>query len=76
METAATFLSKLPCVSEKPETCAVYERTKLVPGYEVVGPAIVQEYASTIVLFPGDRATVSETGELLITIEGWDHDLT
>ena len=34
----------------------------------IEGPAVVEEYASTTVLFPGDRLTVAETGELLITV--------
>jgi N-methylhydantoinase A len=48
--------------------CPVYTREKLAPGYEVIGPAIIQEYACTTVLFPGDKATIAESGELLITI--------
>jgi N-methylhydantoinase A len=50
--------------------CSIYGREKLTPGYKVIGPAIIQEYASTTVLFPGDRATVTETGELVINIRG------
>jgi N-methylhydantoinase A/oxoprolinase/acetone carboxylase beta subunit len=30
------------------------------------GPAVVQEYASTTLIFPGDRLEVAATGELLI----------
>ena len=50
--------------------CSIYRREKLTPGYKVIGPAIIQEYASTTVLFPGDQATVTETGELVINIRG------
>jgi hypothetical protein len=29
----------------------------------------VSEYGSTTVIFPGDRLTVAETGELIISVE-------
>jgi len=38
----------------------------LSPGEELTGPAIVQEYASTTLLFPDDRLRVAGTGELVI----------
>jgi len=50
--------------------CAIYQREKMPRGYKVAGPAIIQEYASTTVLFPGDVATVNETGELIVNIGG------
>lgn len=50
--------------------CPVYSREKMASGYSLVGPAIIQEYASTTVLFPGDEVTVAETGELMINIGG------
>jgi hypothetical protein len=31
---------------------------------------VVEEYASTTVMFPGDVAEVAETGELLIEVRG------
>lgn len=55
---------------KKEEECAVYLRDKLVPGYKIKGPAIIQEYASTTVLFPGDLAEVADTGEIIIHIGG------
>lgn len=54
--------------SKKPLECPVYDRTKLAPKAEVEGPAIIQEYASTTVLFPGDEASVLDTGEIRIRI--------
>ena len=50
------------------KACAIYRRDKLAPGSHVIGPAIIQEYGCTTVLFPGDMATVAETGELIINI--------
>jgi N-methylhydantoinase A len=51
-----------------PVDCAIYEREALPSGGAVRGPALIQEYASTTVLFEGDRCVVSSTGELLITL--------
>jgi N-methylhydantoinase A len=47
---------------------AVYQREALGSGTRVPGPAIIQEYASTTVLFPGDDAEVAGTGELIIRV--------
>jgi len=46
----------------------VYVRNDLVPGQRILGPALVEEYASTTVIFPGDRLEVSDHGDLVITI--------
>jgi len=54
---------------EKPVECPVYRREKLTAGARVAGPAIIQEYACTTLLFPGDTCTVEATGELLIRLE-------
>ena len=54
--------------SEKAMACPIYRRERLGPGAEVMGPAVIQEYACTIILFPRDRAVVAETGEIVIHI--------
>jgi N-methylhydantoinase A len=59
--------------SEKAIACPVYRRERLGPGAEVTGPAIIQEYACTTVLFPGDRARVTGTGEIVIHIAEATH---
>jgi len=59
--------------SEKALDCPIYRREKLGPGIEIFGPAIIQEYACTTVLFPGDRLRVAETGELLIYLSEAPH---
>jgi len=48
--------------------CAIYDRDKFGPGATIGGPAVVQEYASTTVLFPGDTMVVSPSGEMIVTI--------
>jgi N-methylhydantoinase A len=49
-------------------TCAVFRRDRLTPDLTIEGPAVIEEYASTTVLFPGDRLTVAATGELIVTV--------
>jgi N-methylhydantoinase A len=46
----------------------VYAREMLLPGDTIAGPALVEEHASTTVVFPGDRLTVTGYGDLSITI--------
>ena len=45
------------------EDCPVYSRDTLFAGAEIEGPALIEEYGSTTVMFRGDRATVSKTGK-------------
>jgi N-methylhydantoinase A len=49
--------------------CAVYGRDRLLPADVIVGPAIVEEYGATTVVFPGLRAEVDRFGNLLLTRE-------
>jgi N-methylhydantoinase A len=50
--------------------CAVYRRERLAPGARVNGPCVVEEYASTTVLFEGDHGETADTGELIIDVSG------
>jgi N-methylhydantoinase A len=45
-----------------------YDRTKLVAGNRIAGPALIEEYASTTVAHPGDIVTVDAFGDLVIEI--------
>jgi N-methylhydantoinase A len=56
----------------RPTQCAVYKRELLAAGEEIEGPAVVEEYASTTVLFAGDSLRVAPTGELVIAVGGGD----
>jgi N-methylhydantoinase A len=47
----------------------VYDRAKLAAGHRIEGPALIQEYASTTVLPPGDRLVVDGLGNLDIAVE-------
>jgi N-methylhydantoinase A len=45
-----------------------YDRAKLVAGNRIAGPALIEEYASTTVVHPGDVVTVDAFGDLVIEI--------
>jgi N-methylhydantoinase A len=45
----------------------VYRRRELPAGFEVRGPAIIEEYSATTALGPNDRMRVGDLGELRIT---------
>jgi N-methylhydantoinase A len=51
-----------------PVECPVYRRDELAARTAIDGPALVSEYGSTTVIFPGDRLVVAETGELIVTV--------
>ncbi len=54
--------------AKKAVESAIYARSKLSAGQVIAGPAVIEEYASTTLLFEGDRLTVAETGELVIEV--------
>jgi len=44
----------------------VWRRSDLPVGFEILGPAIIEEFSATCVLMPGDRARVGSLGEIVI----------
>jgi N-methylhydantoinase A len=52
---------------EKSVECPVYERTRLAPGDTLNGPAIVEEYGATTVVYPGQRIVADRFGNLILT---------
>jgi N-methylhydantoinase A len=46
----------------------VYDGPRLVPGQTILGPAIVEEPFTTIVVYPNQRATVDQWGNYSITL--------
>jgi N-methylhydantoinase A len=46
-----------------------YDRTRLAPGDVVTGPAVVEEFGSTVPVHPGFTATVDRFGNLLLERE-------
>ncbi|HUK40943.1 MAG TPA: hypothetical protein VLX11_07865, partial [Candidatus Acidoferrales bacterium] len=49
---------------------AVFDRTKLLQGNVINGPAIIEEAASTTVVEPGDTVTVNAYGHLIMQLGG------
>jgi N-methylhydantoinase A len=47
--------------------CPTYDRSKLGAGDRLVGPAVVEEWASTTVVRPGQELLVGSFGELVIS---------
>jgi N-methylhydantoinase A len=50
------------------QVAAVFDRTKLLQGNVITGPAIIEEVASTTVVEPGDTVTVNEYGHLVMKL--------
>jgi N-methylhydantoinase A len=44
----------------------IWRREALAAGFEIAGPAIIEEYSATTVLLPGDIARVGALGEIVI----------
>jgi N-methylhydantoinase A len=53
--------------AEKSVECPVYERTRLAPGDALNGPAIVEEYGATTVVYPGQGIVTDRFGNLILT---------
>ena len=47
----------------------IYDRGELAPGARLVGPAIVEEFGSTTVAFPGQALRVDDYGIMIITAD-------
>jgi N-methylhydantoinase A len=48
----------------------IFARSELLPGNRIVGPALIEEHASTTVLLPHDVLVVDRLGNLVVAIEG------
>jgi N-methylhydantoinase A len=55
-------------LEQGPIEAPVYAREELPAGHQITGPALIEEYASTTVIFEGDRLTVAPSLELLIDL--------
>ena len=53
--------------AEKSVECSVYERTLLAPGDALNGPAIIEEYGATTVVYPGQHIEADRFGNLILT---------
>jgi N-methylhydantoinase A len=67
-----SLIGARPVYFDDPESatdCPVHRRERLAAGQTIVGPAVIEEFASTTVLFADDRLTVTDTGELIIEVK-------
>jgi N-methylhydantoinase A len=46
----------------------IYDGSSMAPGHKVAGPAIIEEPFTTIVVYPGQRATVDRAGNYVIEL--------
>jgi len=46
----------------------IYLRSALKPGDRVDGPAVIEELGATILVYPGDKMRVNESGHLVIEV--------
>jgi len=53
--------------ADGPRETAIYDRAALPAGYRLEGPAIIEEFGSTTVVFPEQALTVDPHGILIIT---------
>jgi N-methylhydantoinase A len=44
----------------------VYHRTKLLPGAQLLGPAIIKQLDTTTVVLPGQKVKAHPSGALII----------
>ncbi len=49
------------------QPCPLYDRARLLAGNRITGPAIIEEFGSTTVVFPGQQAIVDRFGNVLLT---------
>lgn len=49
--------------------CPTYDRSQLACGQTITGPAVIQEKETATILLPGDEATVSKHGNILIDVK-------
>jgi N-methylhydantoinase A len=47
--------------------CPLYDRARLHPGDVLTGPAVVEEYGATTVVYPGQRVEVDRLANMILT---------
>jgi 5-oxoprolinase (ATP-hydrolysing)/N-methylhydantoinase A len=70
-QAAAALRGRRPAYFPETEGFAdvlVYERTRLVPGARLAGPAIVEEAEATTVIGPGDALSVDALSNLVVRV--------
>jgi N-methylhydantoinase A len=57
------YFSSLPS-----EMVPVYPRDTLTAGHSLIGPAVIEQVDTSIPIYPGDKVTVHESGNLIIDL--------
>jgi N-methylhydantoinase A len=47
----------------------IYDRDKLLPGQQIVGPAVIEQLDSTTVVFPQQKARVDAFNNIIISLQ-------
>jgi N-methylhydantoinase A len=55
--------------AHQPVSCPVYERSTLLPGDRINGPAVIEQMDTTTLVFPGDRAEVDHAFNIIISLK-------
>ena len=62
---AALVSRRAVCFDEWVEARGIYDRSRLGAGDVVAGPAVIEEFGSTVPVIPGYLATVDAIGALV-----------
>jgi len=66
-DPAASRTSTRPVVFEDgPTETSIHDRARLAPGTVIDGPAVIEEFGSTVPIHPGFRAEVDVRGNLVV----------
>jgi N-methylhydantoinase A len=57
----------------QPVETPIYHRERLLQGQKVIGPAVLEQLDSTILVFPEYEAATDQYGNILISIKGGTH---
>jgi len=65
----APVAQRLVTFEDGPVSTPIHDRTRLPPGSRLTGPAVIEEYGSTVPVHPGFGVDVDRMGNLVITRE-------
>jgi N-methylhydantoinase A len=55
--------------ADTPIITPVFDRTTLLPGHSMTGPAVIEQLDATTLIYPGDTLRVDPAGNLLIEVQ-------
>ncbi|MCY4310919.1 MAG: hypothetical protein OXC54_06365, partial [Rhodospirillaceae bacterium] len=54
---------------DAPVDTPVYQRADLASGASFIGPAVIDQFDSTTIVFPDDKLTVDDAGNIAISVK-------